>query len=162
MTSPMSRPFRWLLRWCRSSGWTLRSPRFRRRRADLEDSQARGRRGEALAAARLRADGCRIVGRNRRIAGVEIDVLAVEPGTGVMLVVEVKASADGRPPERRVDAGRRARLIRAASAIERRHAVAIEVIAVDLRAPGLQGVRRIRLEGAELQVSRRGQRGRYR
>lgn len=126
------------------------------------DARSRGRCGEDLAVERLMADGCRILGRNRRIAGVEIDVIALEPATNVVLVVEVKASADGRPAERRVDAARRRRLVRAATSLERRHAVAIEVVAVDLRRPGREGVRRIRLEGEDLLVAGRGQRGRYR
>lgn len=141
--------------------------RRRSRAADAvgldEDALARGRRGEALAVERLRVDGCRIVARNRRIAGVEIDVLAIEPRTGVRLVVEVKASADGQPPERRVDATRRRRLVRAATALGRDHAVAIEVIAVDLRQAGVGGVRRIRLDEADLAAGDvRAQRGRYR
>lgn len=128
-----------------------------------DDALARGQRGEALAVERLLADGCRIVSRNRRIAGVEIDVLAIEPRTGVRLVVEVKASADGRPPERRVDAARRRRLVRAATSLGRDHAVAVEVVAVDLRRSGLDGVRRIRLDEADLAAGDvRAQRGRYR
>lgn len=128
-----------------------------------DDALARGQRGEALAIERLLADGCRIVSRNRRIAGVEIDVLAIEPRTGVRLVVEVKASADGRPPERRVDAARRRRLVRAATSLGRDHAVAVEVVAVDLRRSGLDGVRRIRLDEADLAAGDvRAQRGRYR
>lgn len=83
----------------------------------------------------------------------------MDPRTGLLLVVEVKASADGRPPERRVDAARRRRLVRAAESLGRRRPVAIEIVAVDLRLPGLRGVRRIRLEAADLEV-RRGQRGR--
>lgn len=101
--------------------------------------------------------------RNRRIAGVEIDVVAIEPRTGVRLVVEVKASADGQPPERRVDAARRRRLVRAATSLGRDHAVAVEVVAVDLRRPGIDGVRRIRLDEADLAAGDvRAQRGRYR
>jgi len=109
----------------------------------------RGRLGEDRAVDRLRADGCRILGRNRRIAGVEIDVLVRDPREDLVLVVEVKASGDGRPPERRVDAARRRRLVRAAERLGRRHRVAIEVVAVDLRVPGRDGVRRIRLDPAD-------------
>jgi Holliday junction resolvase-like predicted endonuclease len=109
----------------------------------------RGRLGEDRAVDRLRADGCEILGRNRRIAGVEIDVLARDPREDLVLVVEVKASGDGRPPERRVDAARRRRLARAAARLGERHRVAIEVAAVDLLVQGRDGVRRIRLDPAD-------------
>ena len=124
------------------------------------DARARGRLGEELAVARLVADGCRVIGRNRRVGGVEIDVLVREPRTGSLLVVEVKASADGRPAERRVDAARRRRLVRAAAVLARQDAITIEIVSVDLRKPGLSGVRRIRLEAADLPVGSCGQRGR--
>ncbi len=101
---------------------------------------------------RLRADGCRILGRNRRIAGVEIDVIARDADGETLLVIEVKASGDGRAPERRVDAARRRRLRRAAERLGSHHRVAVEVVAVDLRAVGPGSVRRIRLEPADLAI----------
>ncbi len=119
----------------------------------------RGRLGEDRAVERLRSDGCRIVGRNRRIAGVEIDVLALDPRDGTLLVVEVKASGDGRPPERRVDVSRRRRLVRAATRLGLTRRVAIEVIAVDLRSSNAGAIRRIRLEPADIEFGPR-QRGR--
>jgi putative endonuclease len=122
-------------------------------------NEVRGRLGEDRAVSRLRGDGCRVIGRNRRVAGVEIDVLAIDPREDLLLVVEVKASADGRPPERRVDLRRRRRLVRAAEWLGRRQPVAIEVVAVDLRTPGPAGVRRIRLDPVG-DIGLRGQRGR--
>lgn len=123
------------------------------------DAQARGRLGENRAVERLVADGCRVLARNRRVAGVEIDVIAFDPRAGTVLVVEVKSSGDGRPPERRVDPARRRRLVRAATLLGVRRRVAIEVAAVDLRTTGVDSVRRIRLEPADLDVGR-AQRGR--
>ncbi|HEX7127883.1 MAG TPA: YraN family protein [Thermodesulfobacteriota bacterium] len=55
---------------------------------------ARGRRGEALAAAYLAAAGYRIVDRNPRSGGGEIDLVA-EAG-GVVVFVEVRCRASTR------------------------------------------------------------------
>ncbi len=147
--------------WFRDGGWRAWlvgwAWRLRRRRPETMSDRERGLAGEHQAVRRLIADGCRILARNRRIAGVEIDVLAFDPKEGLMLVVEVKASGDGRPHERRVDATRRRRLRRAAVRLGMHHVVAVEVLAVDLRRASPCPTRRIRLEPSDLD-SRRGQR----
>ena len=104
-----------------------------------------GRRGERLAAGFLRGLGYRILARNQRIAGVEIDILATHPDDGIHLLIEVKTTSGGGFPERRVDGQRGHRLHRAALAVSRDHPVAIEVMAVDLSVTPV-GIRRIRLE----------------
>ncbi len=160
----MTPPSAWRTAWYWTRwNWARLAGRLSSASSDLHveslSDRERGRLGEDRAVAKLRADGCRIVGRNRRVAGVEIDVLAEDPNEQVLLVVEVKASGDGRPPERRVDVSRRRRLVRAATRLGLSRRVAIEVIAVDLRSSDADAVRRIRLEPADLEFSPR-QRGR--
>ncbi len=75
-----------------------------------------GAEGEARAAAHLAQRGYRIVGRNVRAAGVEIDLIAER--AGVVAFVEVKTRRSRRlgPPEAAVDGRKRARLVRGAAA----------------------------------------------
>ncbi len=80
------------------------------------DRRRLGSEGEARAAAHLEARGYRIVGRNVRAGGVEIDLVARR--AGVVVFVEVKTRRSGRSyaPEESVDARKRARLVRGAAA----------------------------------------------
>ncbi|HTW86202.1 MAG TPA: YraN family protein [Candidatus Sulfotelmatobacter sp.] len=75
----------------------------------------RGRAGEDVAVALLEAHGFRIVGRNVRLPGGEIDVIAREGD--VVAFVEVKARASGAfgSAVGAVDARKRARLRAAAT-----------------------------------------------
>ena len=118
---------------------------------DLRDAHALGRRGEALATSMLARSGLRIIARNRRIAGVEIDVVAESPDEDLLLIIEVKTSRGNTPPEHRVDRTRRRRLGRAASSLARERSVAIEVVAVNIDETG-SSVRRIRLEPSEIEA----------
>lgn len=85
----------------------------------------------------LRGRGLRIVGRNVRLGGVEIDLLARDGA--VTVLVEVKARRRGGPvgpaPEDHVDARKAHRLRRAAAAVRAR-AVRIDVVAVELEDGG--------------------------
>ena len=75
-----------------------------------------GREGERAAAAYLERTGHRILARNARVEGVELD-LVVERG-GVVVFVEVKTRR-GRAfgaPEEAVDARKQARILRGAAA----------------------------------------------
>ncbi|MCH2160924.1 MAG: YraN family protein, partial [Phycisphaerales bacterium] len=76
--------------------------------------------------------GLRILGRNRRIRNVEIDLLAYDPGRDELVIVEVKTSAFNGDPTRRIDRQKRKRLIRAARALSKNHRVRIEAIGITL------------------------------
>jgi putative endonuclease len=92
-----------------------------------------GRRGERLAAAHLLERGLRIVTLNRRIAGVEIDIVAADDARNEWVVVEVKTTTSGTPGERRVDRNRLRRLERAATTLGVDRAARIMIVAVSLR-----------------------------
>jgi putative endonuclease len=78
--------------------------------------RALGAEGEARAERFLAARGWRILERNARAAGVELDLVAERAGT--LAFVEVKTRRTGRlgAPEEAVDARKRARLVRGAAA----------------------------------------------
>ena len=124
-------PSRW---WTETVRIRERIRRAARRRRTPPDTPAEvGREGERVAAIRLAETGLRIVARNRRIAGVEIDILAADLPRNEWVVVEVKTTSNGSPGERRVDRHRLRRLGRAASVIGEDRAVRIVIVAVDLR-----------------------------
>lgn len=100
-----------------------------------------GARGEALAAAHLAREGYRIVGRNVRAGGVELDLVASRGGLRVFVEVKTRSGRQLGLPEEAVDARKRARLIRGASAWLREHGsrvrrVRFDVIAVEWSADG--------------------------
>ena len=71
--------------------------------------------GERLAAAWLEARGYRIAARNLHLGHDEADLVVIAPGGPpyVLAIVEVKSSRDaGAPAHRRIDAGKRQRMIR--------------------------------------------------
>ena len=78
--------------------------------------QILGREGEDRAAAFLRARGYRIVERNVRYDGVEIDLLVRRGGTAIFVEVKTRSSGTMGPPELAVDARKQARMVRAARA----------------------------------------------
>ncbi len=110
-----------------------------------------GSEGEERAAAFLARRGYRIVARNVRAAGVEIDLIAAR---GVVLCfVEVKTRRGRRygAPEEAVDARKRARLVRAAAAWlranrTRARRARFDVVTCEPRASGEWQIRH--LEGA--------------
>jgi len=125
----------------------LRIPRFA---ASLLDAVARiksrlrpgpdhlrlGRLGEDLAVNRLMAEGYRIVERNLKVAGREVDVVAVEKDFLVFLEVKTRKDASFGPPLMAVDKKRRARLRKAAEiyAMEKRLkgvSIRFDVVTVD-------------------------------
>ncbi len=75
-----------------------------------------GKRGERLAAWYLFFHGCRILERNYRCGRYEIDIVARERRTGVLVFAEVKtrSSTDYGLPRDAVDAKKRLFLTRAA------------------------------------------------
>lgn len=78
--------------------------------------RALGAEGEARAAAHLAGRGYRILGRNVRADGVEIDVVAERAGLVVFVEVKARRSRAHGPPEAAVDARKQARIARGAAA----------------------------------------------
>jgi len=98
----------------------------------------RGRAGEALAAAYLELAGCRVTARNVRLGGVEVDALATDGPTEVVVEVKVRGRSDYGGAAAAVDGAKRARLVRAARALQLAGArrVRIDVVAVELTPDG--------------------------
>ena len=82
-----------------------------------------GRRGERLAAWYLFFHGCRILDRNWRYGRYEIDIVARERRTGILLFVEVKtrSSTDYGLPRDAVDRRKQLFLLRAAQGYLKAH-----------------------------------------
>jgi len=101
-------------------------------------TRSRGAQGEALAAAYLHLAGCVVEARNARIAGVEIDLVALDRGTRALIEVKFRGRTDYGGAALAVDRSKRERLRRAASALARDGAipVRIDVIAIELRDDG--------------------------
>ena len=99
---------------------------------------ARGRAGEALAAAFLELRGFCLVERNLRLAGVEIDLLAREGDTQVLVEVKLRSRTDYGTATDAVDRGKRMRLLKAAHALEQAGArrVRVDVVAVEMGTEG--------------------------
>jgi len=101
-------------------------------------AQNRGRAGEALAAAYLEMVGCRILARNTRLAGVEVDLLVEDGGTQVLVEVRARSRPDYGGAAQSVDFRKRQRLLQAARAIEAGAGrVRIDVVALDVHADGV-------------------------
>ena len=78
----------------------------------------------------------RILARNRRIAGVEIDLVVHDPRRNELVLVEVKTTADGSDGTRRINRQKRRRLARAAMSIgDQGGPVRVEAIGVSLLKP---------------------------
>jgi putative endonuclease len=76
--------------------------------------QATGRRAEALAAAYLENQGLRILTRNWRQPGGELDLVADDAGTCVFVEVRARTGLDFGHPLEAVGAAKRAQVVRAA------------------------------------------------
>lgn len=93
-----------------------------------------------MAARYLRGLGMRVLARNLRTAGGEIDLLCRDR-EGTLVVVEVKTRAPDQPirPEAAINADKRRRLLASARAIRRSRAwrgaaVRIDVVIIELTA----------------------------
>ena len=84
--------------------------------------RALGAAGEARAAAHLEASGYRILARNVRAGGVELDLVAQRGDTLVFVEVKTRTSDAFGGAEDAVDARKQARLARGAAAWLREHA----------------------------------------
>ncbi len=80
-----------------------------------------GGEGEARAAVFLVRRGYRIVERNVRVNGVEIDLVAMRHGVVVFVEVKTRSGRAFGAPEHAVDARKQARIARAAAAWLREH-----------------------------------------
>ena len=85
--------------------------------------RALGDEGERLAARRLRRDGYRIVERNFRAAGAEIDVVALDGDTLVFIEVKTRLSSGAGRPEDSVHGLKQHRIRRAAAIFARTRAM---------------------------------------
>jgi Holliday junction resolvase-like predicted endonuclease len=96
----------------------------------MNEAHALGARGERFAAKMLAARGLRILARNTRIQGVEIDLIAYDPSTDELVVVEVKTASDGRNGLRQLSPRQRRRLARATRVLACHGPVRAEAIAI--------------------------------
>jgi putative endonuclease len=97
-------------------------------------AQHRGRAGEDLAVAYLQLIGMRTAARNVRLGGVEVDVVADDGATRVLVEVRLRTRGDFGGAAATVDRRKRERLVRAARALEQqgRTRIRVDVVAVDL------------------------------
>ena len=80
-------------------------------------TQQRGRAGEALAVAYLEVLGWTIQGRNLKLGGIEVDILAREQSTSVIVEVKYRGRADYGGAAEAMGREQRERLRRAARAL---------------------------------------------
>ncbi len=103
--------------------------------------RALGAAGERCAADYLARRGYRVVARNARAEGVELDLIAVRGGVCVFVEVKTRRGAGRGAAEEAVDARKRERLVRGARAwLQQRRALRLrarfDVIAVAALAGG--------------------------
>ncbi len=82
----------------------------------LTDYVPLGAQGERAAERHLKRQGYRIVARNFRAAGAEIDLVAMDGETLVFVEVKTRRTDSAGAPEEAVDARKQARMRRAAEA----------------------------------------------
>jgi putative endonuclease len=82
----------------------------------LREELPLGRRGERAAEKYLKRNGYRIVARNFRAAGAEIDLIAVDGETLVFVEVKTRRNRIAGAPEEAVDERKQSRMRRAAEA----------------------------------------------
>ena len=107
-----------------------------------------GAQGEAFAAAHLERQGYRIVGRNVRADGVELDLVAARGKLRVFVEVKTRRSRSLGLPEEAIDGRKQERLVRGAAAWMREHrvrsaSVRFDVIAVERSAGGAWTLRHL-------------------
>jgi len=98
--------------------------------------QIRGTEGEAVAVRYLAGLGWRVLARNVELGGVEVDILAVDPGPPSSIVVaEVRSVRSARfgAPEEKVDRAKVGRLYRALAELRRTDGITADVAAASLR-----------------------------
>ncbi len=80
-----------------------------------------GRRGETIAARYLKRRGYRVLARNFRAAGAEIDLVAMEGETLVFVEVKTRLGTGAGMPQEAVDGRKQRRIRRAAEIYAARH-----------------------------------------
>lgn len=90
--------------------------RFRRAGTNIAElsAVARGKEGEKLAERHLKRHGLRIVERNFRAAGAEIDLVAMDHGTLVFVEVKWRLGTSAGTPEEAVNRRKQEQIRRAA------------------------------------------------
>ena len=101
--------------------------------------KTRGARGESLAACWLELAGFEVLGRNVRLAGVEVDLVAREGDTQVVVEVKLRGRADYGGAAAAVGWVQRERLARAVRALERSGTgqVRVDVVAIETATDGM-------------------------
>lgn len=89
--------------------------------SESDSRRALGARGELRAAHFLARRGWRILARNARAAGVELDLVAARGDTVAFVEVKTRRGRRHGAPEEAVDARKQARLLRGAAAWLREH-----------------------------------------
>lgn len=97
-----------------------------------DDRLALGREGEARAASYLERRGWRIVARNARAGGVELDLVARRGGTLAFVEVKTRRARRFGLPEEAVDARKQARLVRGARAWLQAHRTRAQRVRFDV------------------------------
>jgi putative endonuclease len=113
--------------------------------ANLRSQIPLGRRGERAAEKYLRHNGYRIVARNFRAAGAEIDLVAMDGETLVFVEVKTRRSRDAGAPEEAVDERKQTRMRRAAEVFARRYRADEVEMRFDIAAVDASG-RRLEIE----------------
>jgi putative endonuclease len=101
---------------------------------------ARGGAAERLAAAYLELMGERVVARNERVAGVELDLVTREGDVIAIVEVKYRSRMDFGGAALAIDAGKRRRLRRAAQALaaDGNSTVRLDVIVLEAEEGGLR------------------------
>src|ERR1700722_1847848 len=104
--------------------------------AELRAQLPLGRRGERAAEKYMRRSGYRIVARNFRAAGAEIDLVAMDGDVLVFVEVKTRRNLEAGAPEEAVDERKQKRMRRAAEIFATRYraddiTMRFDVVAVD-------------------------------
>ena len=104
--------------------------------AELRAQLPLGPRGERAAEKYLRRNGYRIVERNFRAAGAEIDIVAMDGDTLVFVEVKTRRSCEAGAPEEAVDERKQKQIRRAAEIFATRYCaddvtMRFDIVAID-------------------------------
>lgn len=109
--------------------------------ARLREELPLGRRGERAAEKYLKRKGYRIVARNFRAAGAEIDLVAMDGETLVFVEVKTRRTRTSGAPEEAVDERKQIRMRRAAEAFSARYRAGDKELRFDIVAINAAGKR---------------------